>query len=90
MYDQMYKYFDQILSTYECGFCQDLDKAGLGDALITIQIYPKPSTALSMISWQLNSPRMDLIHIHEVLFSVTLMRENKEQKYLIPAAPTLI
>ena len=35
MYDQMFKYFDQILSTYECGFCQDLDKAGLGDALIT-------------------------------------------------------
>ena len=65
MYDQMYKYFDQILSKYHYGFRQGyntqhcllvmvekwkevLDKGGLGGALLTI--YPKLSTALSMIS----------------------------------------
>ena len=52
MYDQMYKYFDQILSKCQCGFrrgyntqhCllmmvekwkEDLDKGGLGGALLT-------------------------------------------------------
>ena len=25
MYDQMYKYFDQIFSKYQCGFCQGYD-----------------------------------------------------------------
>ena len=25
MYDQMYKYFHQILSKYQCGFCQGYD-----------------------------------------------------------------
>ena len=33
---------------------------------------------------------MDLIHINQVVFLVILMRENKEQKYIIPTAPTLI
>ena len=47
MYDQMYKYFDQILFKYQCRFCQHcllmmvekwkeaLDKGRLGGALLT-------------------------------------------------------
>ena len=102
MYDQMYKYFDQILSKYQCGFCrgdntqhlllvtvekqkETLDKGGalltdLSKAFDCIQHDPLKA---KLAAYGLDSYLLSL-------FSVILMRENKEQKHVIPTTPTLI
>ena len=64
-----------------------LDKVGLGGALPT-----DISTAFDCIKHDFLIAKLATygFDLHYVLFSVTLMRENKEQKYKVPTTPTLI
>ena len=95
MYDQMYKYFHQILSKYQCHFCQGYDtkhcllimfgkwkeasdKHGSGGALLT-----DLSRAFNCIKHDLLTAKLDA-------YGFDSYSLNTEQKYTIPAAPTLI
>ena len=97
MYDQMYKYFDQILSKYQCGFRllvivekwkEVLDKEGLGGALLkdlskAFDCIKNDLLIVKLAAYGFDSDSLSFV-------SVIVMRENKEQKYIIRTAPTLI
>ena len=105
MYDQMYNYFDQILSKYQCGFRQGyntqhcllvmvekwkavLDKGGLGGALPTALSKAFDCIIHDLLIAQLAAYGFDS---HSLRFVFSYLNErNKEQKYIIPTAPTLI
>ena len=89
----MYKYFDQILSKYQCGFRQGYNTQNC--LLVMVEkwkeVLEKGSlggTLLTYLSKACDCIRHDLSI--DKLAAVILMRENKEQKHISPTAPTLI
>ena len=101
----MYKYFDQILSKYQCSFRQGyntrhclllmvekwkevLDKGGLGDALLA-----DLSKAFDCIKHDLLIVKLAAYGFdsHSLSFVFSYLNERKkEQKHIIPTAPTII
>ena len=105
MCDQMYKYFEQILSKYQSGFRQrykiqhfllmmvekwkeaSLDKGGLDSALLTDLSKARDCIKHDLLIAKLTAYGFDS---HSLSFVFSYLRENKEQKYTFPTAPTLI
>ena len=75
MYDQMYKYFDQIFSKYQCSFLLMMvekwkgasDIGGLGGALLT-----DPSKAFNCIKYDFLAAMLMIIHVTHMTQIYTL------------------
>ena len=105
MYDQIYKYFDQILSKYQCGFRQSYNTQSC-----LLMMVEKRKEALDKgglggillmdLSKAFDCTKHDLLisklaaygfDLHTLSFVFSYLNErNKEQKYIIPTTPTLI